>query len=101
MSTEIVTKSTQSHTITVEAANELIKIARAASQQIGFEVAIAVTDAGEISKPLSAPTPARSWRRTLQSTRRGLPQPLDCRRTHGRRFLPTHLFRSLRIARGL
>ncbi|WP_353070492.1 heme-binding protein (plasmid) [Tunturibacter empetritectus] len=44
MSTEIVTRSTQSHTITVEAANELIKIARAASQQIGFEVAIAVTD---------------------------------------------------------
>ena len=45
MSTEVVTKSIQSHTITVEAANELIKIARAASQQIGFEVAIAVTDA--------------------------------------------------------
>ncbi len=45
MSTEVVTKSTQSQTITVEAAKELIKIARAASQQIGFEVAIAVTDA--------------------------------------------------------
>ena len=61
MSTKIVTRSTQAHTITVEAANELIKIARAASQQIGFEVAIAVTDIRlEISKPLSAPTPARS-----------------------------------------
>jgi uncharacterized protein GlcG (DUF336 family) len=45
MSIEIVTKSTQSNTITVEAANELIKVARATSQQIGFEVAIAVTDA--------------------------------------------------------
>jgi len=45
MSIEIATKSTQSNTITVEAANELIKIARATSQQIGFEVAIAVTDA--------------------------------------------------------
>jgi len=44
MSAKTVTKSTQSHTITVEAANELIKIARATSQQVGFEVAIAVTD---------------------------------------------------------
>jgi uncharacterized protein GlcG (DUF336 family) len=45
MNTDIVTKSTQSHTITVETANELIKSARATSQQIGFEVAVAVTDA--------------------------------------------------------
>ena len=45
MRTEIATKSTQSHTITVEAASELIKLARATSQQIGVEVAIAVTDA--------------------------------------------------------
>jgi uncharacterized protein GlcG (DUF336 family) len=45
MSIEIATKSTQSRTITIEAANELIEIARATSQQIGFEVAIAVSDA--------------------------------------------------------
>jgi heme-degrading protein len=100
MSIEIATKSTQSRTITIEAANELIEIARATSQQIGFEVAIAVSDAAGNLKAFER-TDARSWRRTLQSTRRGLPQPLDCLPTHGRRFLRTHLFRSLRIARGL
>ncbi len=45
MSTEVVTRSKTTHAITVEAASELIKIARAQSEQIGFEVAIAVTDA--------------------------------------------------------
>jgi len=45
MTTELHTKSVQTVAITVEAAAALIKAARVASQSIGFESAIAVTDA--------------------------------------------------------
>lgn len=41
-------KSTPSANITLETANALIRAARAASQKIGFEVAVAVTDAAAI-----------------------------------------------------
>jgi len=44
MATELLTKSIQTATITVEAATALIKAAQAASRNIGFESAIAVTD---------------------------------------------------------
>lgn len=44
MTTELVSKSIQTATITLEAAIALIKAAQAAAHKIGFEAAIAVTD---------------------------------------------------------
>jgi uncharacterized protein GlcG (DUF336 family) len=44
MTTELVIKSIQTATISLEAASALIKSAQAAAKKIGFEAAIAVTD---------------------------------------------------------
>ena len=44
MTTELVSKSIQTATITLEAAIELTKAAQVAAKKIGFEAAIAVTD---------------------------------------------------------
>lgn len=53
-------KINTTHTLTLDAAHELLAQARSACAQRGFAATIAITDAGGICAPSSGPTPRRS-----------------------------------------